>query len=85
MQFVNYISNIAMPIILFIILMHGMMERKKVFDLFLEGAGESIKILLNIFPTLVRTVCCYKYVKKFWSYRFDSKFFITSFKNDKFS
>ena len=29
------------------------MERKKVFDIFLEGAGEGIKITLKIFPTLV--------------------------------
>ena len=30
-----------------------MQERKNVFDLFLEGAKEGIKIILNILPTLV--------------------------------
>ena len=53
MQAINFLSNIAMPLIIFIILMYGMSERKKVFDLFLEGASEGIKITLNIFPTLV--------------------------------
>lgn len=53
MQIVNYLSNIAMPLIIFIILMYGLIERKKVFDVFLEGASDGIKITLNIFPTLV--------------------------------
>ncbi len=53
MQLINYLSNVAMPLIIFIILMHGMLERKKVFDLFLEGASEGLKITLKIFPTLV--------------------------------
>ena len=53
MQAINFLSNIAMPLIIFIILMYGMSERKKVFALFLEGASEGIKITLNIFPTLV--------------------------------
>ncbi len=53
MQVINYISNIAMPLILLIILMHGLIEKQKVFDLFLEGASEGIKITLRIFPTLI--------------------------------
>ncbi len=53
MQLINYLSSIAMPMIIFIILMHGMMERKKVFDIFLSGAQEGLSITLKIFPTLV--------------------------------
>ena len=53
MKLVSFLSNIAMPLIIFIILMYGMMERKKVFDLFLDGASEGLQITLRIFPTLV--------------------------------
>ena len=53
MKFVFFISNLAMPMIILIIVICGMKERKNVFDIFLEGAKEGIKITLNIFPTLV--------------------------------
>ena len=53
MQIANFLSNIAMPLIIFLILMHGLVERKKIFDIFLEGASEGIKITFKIFPTLV--------------------------------
>ena len=53
MQIANFLSNIAMPLIIFLILMHGLIERKKIFDTFLEGASEGIKITFKIFPTLV--------------------------------
>ena len=42
-----------MPLIILLIIIFGMQERKNVFDLFLEGAKEGIKIILNILPTLV--------------------------------
>ena len=53
MKSINFLSNIAMPLIIFIILMYGMIERKKVFDIFLQGASEGLQITLKIFPTLI--------------------------------
>lgn len=53
MKMIEYISNLAMPVIIFIIVFYAILEKKKVFDIFLEGAKEGIKIVLNIFPTLV--------------------------------
>ena len=50
MKFVFFISNLAMPMIILIIVIYGIKERKDVFDLFLEGAKEGIKITLNILP-----------------------------------
>ena len=50
---VTYISTIAMPIIIFIIIFTSLNEKKKIFDLFLKGAKEGINITLKIFPTLV--------------------------------
>ena len=38
MQFITFISNIAIPFIILIIVLYGLIERKKVFDTFLDGA-----------------------------------------------
>lgn len=53
MQIINYISNIAMPIIILLIIIYGLKEKNKVFDTFLDGAKEGIEITLGIFPTLI--------------------------------
>lgn len=53
MPIVNYISASAIPAIILIILFYGVKEKKKIFDIFLEGAKEGIKIVINLFPTLI--------------------------------
>ena len=53
MKFIEYFSNIAMPLMIIIIVIYGVIERKKVFDIFLDGAKEGMGVVLNIFPTLV--------------------------------
>ena len=53
MNVINYLSIIAMPIIILIIIFSGFLEKNKVYDIFLEGAKEGIGIVYNIFPTLV--------------------------------
>ena len=53
MKFVEFFSNIAMPFMIVIIIIYGLVERKKVFDIFLDGAKEGIEVVFNIFPTLV--------------------------------
>ena len=53
MNVVNYISNIAMPMVMAIIIIYGVKERVKVFDTFLKGAKEGIEVTISIFPTLI--------------------------------
>ena len=53
MKFIEFFSNFAMPLMIIIIVIYGVIERKKVFYIFLEGAKEGISVVLNIFPTLV--------------------------------
>ena len=53
MKIINYISIIAMPMVIFIIISEALKERKNVFDIFLKGAAEGVEISLKIFPTLV--------------------------------
>ena len=53
MKLVNFISNLAMPAIILLIVMYGVQEKNKVFDTFLEGAKEGIETTVNVFPTLI--------------------------------
>lgn len=53
MQIVNFLSNLAMPLIILLIVTYGLIEKNKVFDDFLEGAKEGIEIVFNILPTLI--------------------------------
>ena len=53
MKTINFISNLAMPMIILIIVSCGIKERKNVFDIFLVGAKEGIKTTINICPTLI--------------------------------
>lgn len=53
MKIINYISIIAMPLVILIIVSRGLKERISVFDVFLKGARDGIEITIKIFPTLV--------------------------------
>lgn len=53
MSIINYLSNLAIPFTISLILVYGLTEKNKVFDCFLDGAKEGIEIVVKIFPTLV--------------------------------
>lgn len=53
MKIINYFSNLAIPLIFLIILFFGIIEKKPIFDIFLEGAKEGIEIAVKILPTLI--------------------------------
>ena len=53
MNLINYISNIAVPATILIIVVYGLIEKQQVFDVFLEGSKEGLQIVVNIFPTLL--------------------------------
>ena len=53
MEFINYISIIAMPLVILVIVFKALKEKVNVFDVFLKGATEGIEISLKIFPTLI--------------------------------
>ena len=50
---INFLSNLAMPLIILLIVIYGVIEKKEVFDKFIEVAKDGIKIVINIFPTLI--------------------------------
>ena len=53
MQVINFFSSLAIPLIILIIVIYGLTEKIKIFDVFLEGAKEGIDIVVSIFPTLI--------------------------------
>jgi len=53
MQLINYLSNLAIPGVILIIVLYGLIQKNKVFDDFLEGAKEGLEIVISILPTLV--------------------------------
>ena len=53
MQIINYLSSSAIPIVILTVIFYGIKEKKKVFDIFLEGSKEGIKIVVELFPTLI--------------------------------
>ena len=53
MGVLNYISSMAVPFTIFIITVYGFLEKKNVFDIFLNGAKEGMSLVIKIFPTLM--------------------------------
>ncbi len=53
MAIINYLSIIAVPFVIFFIILYGLSEKIKVFDSFLVGCNEGITTVIKIFPTLI--------------------------------
>lgn len=53
MKFISYISSAAIPIIMILIIVYGLIEKNKVYDTFVDGAREGIEVVIKIFPTLI--------------------------------
>lgn len=52
-MFFSILGNYITPIFIGIIIVCGIKERIKIFDVFTNGAEEGIKIIIKIFPTLI--------------------------------
>ena len=53
MKLINWLSISAIPIIILIIVTEASIEKNKVFDDFTYGVRDGIKIIINLFPTLL--------------------------------
>ena len=53
MNIINYLSSAAIPIIIAIIIIYGLLEKNKVYDTFVEGAKEGMEIVVRLFPILI--------------------------------
>lgn len=53
MKIIEYLSSVAIPASISLIFIYGLIEKKKIFDIFLDGSKEGIEIVLKIFPSLI--------------------------------
>lgn len=53
MQLVHFFSASAIPATIIIIILWGLKDKVKIFDTFLEGSKDGIKIVVELFPTLL--------------------------------
>ena len=52
----QYITKSIIPIIVIVIITYGMIKGKKVYEWFIEGAKDGLKVCLNIFPYLLAMI-----------------------------
>lgn len=57
MKFLMYLSDAMIPVLIFIILTHGILNRAKVYEDFLDGAKDGFHTVIGIMPTLVGLMC----------------------------
>lgn len=53
MKIINFITELAVPLILVIIVIFGLIDKKKIYYIFVEGVKEGMTIVIKIFPTLL--------------------------------
>lgn len=53
MNVLRHISDIIIPLLLFYIIGYGLVSKVKVYEAFLTGAKEGLKVVVDIMPTLV--------------------------------
>ena len=53
MKLINYVSIVAMPLVILIIIFKALKEKISVFDIFLKGAKDGANMVISIFPTLI--------------------------------
>lgn len=53
MKFINYFSTIVIPLVIVFVVAYGVIEKKNVYDIFMNGVKSGIEIVLKIFPTLL--------------------------------
>ncbi|GAA0819870.1 spore maturation protein [Clostridium tertium] len=52
----QYLTKSIIPIIVIIIITYGMFKGRKVYEWFIEGAKDGLKVCLNIFPYLLAMI-----------------------------
>ncbi len=53
MQYVIYISNMLIPIIIMYVVIKGIIKKRPVFKDFTEGAADGMRTVANVLPTLI--------------------------------
>jgi len=84
MKTVSFVSNLSMPLIILLIIIYGLKEKSMVFDNFIEGAKEGLKIMFNILPTLVGLFVAIGALRSSRYFRFYYKYYWSNVKKNIF-
>ena len=49
-------SNYILPVIVLAIVMYGVYKKIDVYDVFIEGAKDSVKLVINMFPCILAMI-----------------------------
>ncbi len=53
MKSLLFLSGIVIPLVIFWVVVYGLVSKVKVYEVFVKGAGEGLKTVVNILPTLI--------------------------------
>ncbi len=53
MKLLGYLSELTIPLVIFYIVGYGLLQKKQVYEYFVFGAEEGLRIVVRILPTLV--------------------------------
>lgn len=53
MTIVSYLSEIIIPFVIVFVIGYGIVEKKNVYDIFIKGTKNGVKIVIKLFPTLL--------------------------------
>ena len=56
MRILEFISYLMIPLMILLIIIYGLVKKQKVYELFIEGVKEGLKVVLHIFPTLLSII-----------------------------
>ncbi|KAB3537811.1 spore maturation protein [Alkaliphilus pronyensis] len=76
MKILNLISITAIPVLMTIILLHGLIKGVKLYDVFIEGAQEGFKTAVKIMPYLIAIFLAVNIMRKSGGMELLTKIFI---------
>ena len=53
MKIISFLSSMMIPLVLFYVVGYGLLSKRDIYRDFLEGAGEGLKIVTGLIPTLI--------------------------------
>lgn len=53
MKVINYLSDLMIPFLLFIVISSGLLAKRNIYEDFLDGARDGLKTVISICPTLI--------------------------------
>ncbi|MBR1740438.1 MAG: spore maturation protein [Lachnospiraceae bacterium] len=53
MNIISFLSNLMIPLLLFLIVGYGLANKVNIFDAFVKGAADGMKVVFGVLPTLI--------------------------------